>query len=105
MARARLKYVRMSPHKVSLVLDRIRGKKVVEAYRILKLVNRRAAQPVKKVLDSAVANAGAPDLRESAVVKKAWAGPGPSIKRLRPRAMGRANIYKRRTAHIEIEVQ
>ena len=105
MARARTKYVRMSPKKIGLVLDTIRGKRVDEAYRILKLINKRAARPVRKTLDSAVANSNARDIKDRVKVKVAWVGPGPSMKRLKPRAMGRADIYKRRTAHIEIEVQ
>ena len=103
--KARAKYIRMSPSKVKLVLDRIRGKSVDEAYRELSFMNRRAAEPVKKVLKSAVANAGASEITDRVKVKKAWVGQGPAMKRLRPRAMGRANIYKKPTSHIEIEVE
>ncbi len=105
MGKARAKYIKMSPRKIALVLDRIRGKKVDEAYRILNMINKRATLPVKKILDSAVANSNAQENTDKVKVKAAWVGQGPSLKRLRPRAQGRADIYKRRTAHIEIEVQ
>ncbi|MGM0568942.1 MAG: 50S ribosomal protein L22 [Elusimicrobiota bacterium] len=104
-AKAQTKYVRMSPSKINVVLDRIRGKKVEEAYRILQVTNKRAARPVKKTLDSAVANSESHGRMEGLRIKTAWSGPGPSLKRLKPRAMGRADIYKRRTAHIKIEVE
>ena len=105
IAKAQTKYVRMSASKINEVLDRIRGKEVEEAYRILRVTNKRAARPVKKTLESAVANSDSHGMTEGLRVKTAWAGPGPSLKRLRPRAMGRADIYKRRTAHIKIEVE
>ncbi len=102
--RARAKYVRMSPRKIGLVLDRIRGERVDEAYRRLEFMDRRAALPVRKVLESAVANAGASENTGGIRVIKAWVGQGPAMKRLRPRAMGRANVIRKPTAHIEIEV-
>ncbi len=102
--KARAKYIRMSPRKIQLVLDVIRGRSVDEAYRRLELTGRRAAGPVRKVLDSAVANAGAQEMTDRVRVTRAWVGQGPAMKRLRPRAMGRANVYKKPTAHIEIEV-
>lgn len=102
--RARAKYIRMSPRKVKLVLDRINGQSVDEAYRRLAVINRRAVLPVRKVLDSAVANAGLAENTSGAMIKKAWVGQGPAMKRLRPRAQGRANVYKKPMSHIEIEV-
>jgi large subunit ribosomal protein L22 len=94
----------MSPRKINLVLDKIRGKKVNEAFTILKFINRRAVEPVKKTLNSAVANADAKDMEDKLMVKKAWVGQGPVLKRMMPRAMGRADIRRKPTAHIEIEV-
>jgi len=102
--KATAKYVRMSPRKVGLVLDKIRGKRVDEAYTILRYINRRAVTPVKKTLESAVANAKAADNMDKVKVVKAWAGQGPVLKRMRPRAMGRADILRKPTVHIEIEV-
>jgi len=101
---AKSRYVRMSPRKIQAVLNEIKGKTVDEAYKALMFINRRAAVPVEKTLKSAVANAGAADATEQVRVKRVWVGQGPSLKRLRPRAMGRADIFKRPTAHIEIEV-
>lgn len=105
IGRARSKYIRISPRKVNLVLDKIRNEKVDKAYIILKFINKRAVEPVMKTLKSAVANAKAVDSTESIRVKKAWVGPGPVLKRMRPRAMGRADVIRRPTAHIEIEVE
>lgn len=102
--RARTKYIRVSPRKVSLVLDRIRGKKVSEAYIILKFINRRAVRYILKTLDSAVANGNAKEIIDQVRIKKAWVGHGPQLKRLRPRAMGRADIIRKPMAHIEIEI-
>ncbi len=102
--KARMKYIRMSPRKIGLVLDKIRGKRVAEAYKLLKFINRRAVEPVEQTLKSAVANANASDSTDSVSVLKAWVGQGPVLKRMRPRAMGRADIRRRPTAHIEIEV-
>ncbi|MEA3506403.1 MAG: 50S ribosomal protein L22 [Elusimicrobiota bacterium] len=104
IAKAKVKYIRMSPRKINLVLDKIRGKKVSEAYALLKVINKRAAVPVLKLLKSAVANGDARDIIDEIKVTKAWVGQGPAMKRLRPRAMGRADIYKRPSAHIEIEL-
>lgn len=105
IGKARSKYIRISPRKVNLVLDKIRNKKIDEAYTILKFMNKRAVEPVMKTLKSAVANAKAADSTDSVKVKKAWVGQGPVLKRMRPRAMGRADIIRRPTAHIEIEVE
>ncbi|MFC2062106.1 50S ribosomal protein L22 [Elusimicrobiota bacterium] len=102
--KAKTKYIRMSPRKINLVLDKIRGKKIPEAYKILSFINKRAVTSVKKTLDSAVANGNIEEDNTAAKVIKAWVGQGPTLKRLRPRAMGRADIYRRPTAHIEIEV-
>ncbi len=101
---AKTKYVKMSPRKIGMVLDNIKGKSVAEAYRILTFINKRAVVPVQKTLKSAVANASAQDIIDKIKVKRVWVGQGPSLKRLRPRAMGRGNRYKKPSAHIEIEV-
>ena len=106
MVNATAKYVRVSPRKAGDVANLIRGKRVGEAQAILKLSTRAAAKLVGKVLDSAVANAennnnlDADDL----YVVRAFADPGPTIKRFQPRAMGRASRIRKRTSHITVSV-
>jgi large subunit ribosomal protein L22 len=104
--RAQAKYVRQSPYKVRLVLDLVRGLPVQEAEDVLRLASRGATEPISKVLKSAVANAehnhalDADDL----VVAEAYADEGPTLKRYRPRARGRATRIRKRTSHITIVV-
>jgi large subunit ribosomal protein L22 len=105
MARAR--FVRVSARKARLVLDQIRGKAVAEALATLEYTPRAAARLVEKVLRSAVANAehnhqvrNLDDLR----VIQAYADGGPVLKRVQPRAMGRAFSIKHRTSHLTIGV-
>lgn len=104
--RAQAKYVRQSPYKVRLVLDLVRGMPVDDARSTLDFTNRRAAPTIRKVLDSAVANAEhnfALDADEL-VVSEAYADEGPTLKRWRPRARGRATRINKRTSHITIVV-
>ena len=104
--RAQAKYVRQSPYKVRRVLDLVRGLPVQEAEDVLRLASRGAPEPITKVLKSAVANAehnyalDADDL----VVAEAYADEGPTLKRYRPRARGRATRIRKRTSHITIVV-
>lgn len=106
MVNATAKYVRVSPRKAGDVANLIRGKRVGEAQAILKLSTRAAAKLVGKVLDSAVANAennnnlNAEDL----YVVQAFVNGGPTIKRFKPRAMGRASAIRKRTSHITVSV-
>ncbi len=105
-AHAQAKHVRQSPYKVRRVLDLVRGLPVDEARVVLDFTNRRAADTIKKVLDSAVANAEhnlALDADEL-VVLEAYADEGPTLKRWRPRARGRATRIRKRTSHITIVV-
>jgi large subunit ribosomal protein L22 len=105
-ARAQAKYIRQSPYKVRRVLDLVRGLPVADARDVLTLTNRRATDPVLKVLDSAVANAEhnlAMDAEEL-FVTEAFADEGPTLKRWRPKARGRANRIRKRTSHITIVV-
>jgi large subunit ribosomal protein L22 len=101
-----LKFVRLSPMKGRLVADLVRGKKVDEALNILKFSNQRAAGIIKKVLDSAIANAennnGADvdELRVSEIL----VDEGPTMKRIRPRAKGRADRILKRTSHVTVRV-
>ena len=105
-ARAHAKHVRQSPYKVRRVLDLVRGLPVDEALVVLEFTNRKAAPTIKKVLDSAVANAEhnmAIDAEEL-FVAEAYADEGPTLKRWRPRARGRATKIRKRTSHITIVV-
>ncbi|MEE9297456.1 MAG: 50S ribosomal protein L22 [Acidimicrobiia bacterium] len=103
---ARSRFIRQSPYKVRRVLDLVRGLPVPEAREVLAFTNRRAAEPIVKVLESAVANAGhnhSLDAEELAVVE-AFADEGPTLKRYKPRARGRATQILKRTSHITIVV-
>ncbi len=103
---ARARFIRQSPYKVRLVLNLVRGLPVPEARDVLAFTNRRASDPIAKVLESAVANAGhnhSLDAGELAVVE-AFADEGPTLKRFRPRARGRATQILKRTSHITIVV-
>jgi large subunit ribosomal protein L22 len=104
--RAEAKWVRISPRKARLVTDHIRGRSVPEARTVLAFTTRAAAREIEKVLRSAVANAEAnhglfgDDLR----VSEAYVDVGPTIKRWRPRARGRAAQIRKRTCHITIKL-
>ena len=105
-ATATAKFMRISPRKARLLVDLIRGKKISDARTILALANKAAAVTVKKVLDSAIANAGQTGVIDVGMlyVKSACVNQGASQKRFRPAPMGRAHKYKRRTSHITIVV-
>jgi ribosomal protein L22 len=106
IVRARSKYVRSAPRKARLVMDHIRGKEVEQARAILDHAPRAVADDILKLLNSAVANAesayelGPDELR----VRKAIVDEGPTIKRFRPRALGRATKINKRTSHMTIEL-
>ena len=105
-AHAKTSHVRQSPYKVRRVLDLVRGLPVAEAEVVLAHTQRRASDPILKTLRSAVANAEhnfALDADEL-VVAEAYADEGPTIKRYRPRARGRATRIRKRTSHITIVV-
>jgi large subunit ribosomal protein L22 len=104
LTKAVARYIRMSPRKARLVADLVRGKTVAEALAILQYSPQVAARHIEKVLRSAVANAehnhqvrNLDDLRVSAVIDG-----GPSLKRIQPRAMGRAFWIRHRLAHITV---
>ncbi len=105
-SRAQAKMVRISSRKVKLVIDLIRGKDVGEAFAILRLTPRAASPIVEKVLKSAVANAEHNynmDV-EKLYVKEVFVGEGPTLKRFRPRAQGRATQILKRTSHTTVVV-
>jgi large subunit ribosomal protein L22 len=103
---ARAKYVRSAPRKARLVMDHIRGKPVENAQAVLHHAPRAVSREILKLLNSAVANAesnhelGADELR----IRRAFVDEGPTIKRYRPRALGRATRINKRTSHLTIEL-
>ena len=100
---AKAKYIRMSPSKVRIVLDTIRGKKVGDAVAILENSTTQGAEVSLKVLKSAIANGEYRGInRQDMYVAECYAGPGPTLKRLDIRAKGRANRLLKRTCHITI---
>ena len=106
-ARAIAKYIRMSPIKVGVVLNLIKGKSVKEASAILQYTPREAAVEINKVLKSAVANAEnnfALDT-DKLVVSEAYVGQGPTLKRFRPMDHGKAFRIHKRTSNIAIVVK
>src|SRR5215207_2308531 len=106
-ARATARYVRMTPMKARRVVDLIRGMEAREALSVLKFAPQAASEPVAKVLASAVANAEHNQHLDPAtlVVSVAYVDEGPTLKRFRPRAQGRAFRINKRTSHITIEVE
>lgn len=103
---AKGRFVRQSPYKVRLVLDLLRHLPVIEAINILKFTKRRASEEVLNILNSAISNAenNLGLSTETLYVAKAIADEGPTLKRFRPRARGRASRINKRTCHITIEL-
>ncbi len=106
-ARSVAKYVRVAPRKVRKMIDIVRSKNVDEALNILKFSPQAAAKIVSKVVSSAAANAESNYRlnRENLFVSEAYVNQGPTLKRFRHRAMGRASRIHKRTSHITIVVQ
>ena len=105
-AKAQLNYLRISPRKVGIVCDLIRGKSVAQAAAILMNTPKAASEPLLKLLKSAVANAENNHQMdpEKLYVSATYANPGPIIKRIMPRAQGRAYRINKRTSHVTIAV-
>jgi large subunit ribosomal protein L22 len=106
-AKAKARFVRVSPRKARRVIDLIRRKPVMEARRVLQFSNLAAATPVRKVLDSAIANAeqNPAVVTDNLVVARAFVDEGPTLQRWRPRALGRATRVRKRTSHITVIVE
>jgi len=104
MITAKLRHLRISPRKVRLVTDLVKGLPVTKAERQLKFLTKKAAQPILKLLNSAVANAknNADLVKENLYISKIVVENGPILKRWRPRAMGRAAPIMKRTSHISL---
>ena len=101
---ATAKYIRISSSKVAIVIDLIRGKQVMEAKAILRSTPKAASESVEKLLDSAIANAenNMELSRDNLYVAEVYANQGPTLRRYRPRAQGRATRIRKRTSHITI---
>ena len=107
IATAKAKYIRGSARKARLVIDQVRGVRVGEAVKILRFSPKRAAKQIAECLNSAIANAQEKDTMidvDDLVVSKAVIDEGPTMKRIRPRAMGRAFRILKRFKHITIEL-
>jgi ribosomal protein L22 len=106
VVRAHAKYVRCAPRKARLVVDHIRGKSVTDARAILNHTPRAAARDVLKLLESAVANAENNHelVGDELVIRKVYVDEGPTLKRYRPRALGRATRIRKRTSHMTIQL-
>jgi large subunit ribosomal protein L22 len=110
-AKAQARYVRVTPQKARRVVDLIRGKQATESLAVLQFAPQAASEPVRKVLQSAIANARvkadaaseAFDERDL-VINEAYVDEGPTLKRFRPRAQGRASRINKRTSHITVSV-
>ncbi|MBP9014984.1 MAG: 50S ribosomal protein L22 [Candidatus Atribacteria bacterium] len=104
--KATAKYLRISPRKARQAVDLIRGKSAPEALATLQFIPKKAARMVYKVLKSAVANAENNynmDV-DQLIVSQAFVDQGPTLKRMRPRAMGRGYLIRKRTSHITVAV-
>ncbi len=103
-ATAKARFIRISPQKARLVADTIRGKNVEDAITTLRFTPKKGARILRKVLESAVANASQNDSIDidTLFVKTIFIDGGPMLKRIRPRAMGRASRILKRTSHITV---
>jgi large subunit ribosomal protein L22 len=106
-ARATMKYMRTSPNKMRRVIDLVRGQHVEEARRILKFSPLGASRDVEKLLNSAIANAEQNPgvIADNLLVERAWVDEGPTLRRFRPRAYGRATRVRKRTSHVTLVVK
>ena len=105
-ATAKAMHVRIAPRKVQIVLDLIRNKPCDEALAILKYTPKAACEPIEKLLKSAMANAENKDMDTSALyVAECSVCQGPTLKRIRPRAQGRAFRINKKTSHIYLTVR
>lgn len=103
-ATATLRFYRQSPRKVRLVADLVKGKTADEAVDILRFTTKRSAKPIRKLIESARANANNKGLSSDLVVKTIAVDEGATLKRGQPRAMGQMNLIRKRTCHINVEL-
>ena len=105
IAQAKLHYLKISPRKVRLVVDLIRGKKVEEAQNLLRFTQKRATLPLLKLLNQALSNAANNNSvvnEDNIFISKIFVDVGPVAKRRFPRAKGKSDIIRKRTSHITI---
>ncbi|OGP70919.1 MAG: 50S ribosomal protein L22 [Deltaproteobacteria bacterium RBG_13_58_19] len=102
--KASARYLRISPTKLRLVTQPLKGKKVEEALAVLQFLPQRGARLLRKVVEAAVANAEQrPQIElDTLVIKSIWVDGGPSLKRFQPRAMGRVNRILKRSSHVTV---
>lgn len=105
--KASARYIRISPRKVRVVIDLVRGKTVSEALTLLKFIPKRASEPIAKVIASAAANAehNFNLNKDNLVVSQAFVDQGPTLKRFHPRQRGQAFPILKRTSHITVTVK
>ncbi len=102
--RAAAKFIRISPQKIRLVMNQVRGKKVEEALNLLTFSPQRGARILRKLIDSAIANAqenAGLDV-DTLYIKRIYADQGPTLKRWRARALGRATRIQKKTSHLTV---
>ncbi len=106
-AHATMKYARTSPRKMRRVIDMIRGQHVAEARRILRFSPLGPTPEIEKLLNSAIANAEQQPgvIEDNLLVARAWVDEGPTLRRYRPRAYGRATKVRKRTSHVTLVVE
>ena len=110
-AKAQARFVRVTPQKARRVVDVIRGKRALDAVDVLRYAPQGAAEPVRKIVESAIANAqyladqaGERFDADDLYIQAVYADEGPTMKRIQPRAQGRANRILKRTSHITVVV-
>ncbi|MGI6697884.1 MAG: 50S ribosomal protein L22 [Clostridiales bacterium] len=103
-AKAHARYIRISPRKVEVVLDQVRGKSIDEALAILRYMPHKGARITEKLIQSAAANAenNHDMVRDNLYVAQIYANQGPTMKRYKARAQGRANLIRKRSTHISV---
>lgn len=103
-AKALARYIRISPQKARLVADTVRGQSVESALNVLRFMPKKGARLLRKVIESALANASQNEAIDvdTLYIKKIFIDGGPMLKRIRPRAMGRATKILKRTSHITV---
>ena len=103
-AKAVAKSIRISPQKARLIADLVRGREVESAINTLRFMPKKGARIIRKVIESAIANAAQNDAIDvdTLYVKRIFVDGGPMLKRIRPRAMGRATKILKRTSHITV---
>jgi large subunit ribosomal protein L22 len=101
---ARARYVRVAPRKARMVADQVRGLPIDDARALLRFSTRSAAQDIRKLIDSAAANAEANHdlVADDLLIKDIHVDEGPTLRRYRPRALGRATRINKRTSHIAV---